>query len=123
MDEFVEALKAAGFEGDIDGSEVTRQAYSHDASLFELVPQLVVYPKHSSDLERLVTAGNQKRNSLPSLSLTPRSAGTDMSGGAIGQSVVVDFNRYFKSIEAVTESSAHAQPGVFYRDFEKATLE
>jgi len=55
--------------------------------------------------------------------LTARSAGTDMSGGAINDSVIMDFTRYFTKIESVSSRSAHAQPGVFYRDFEKATLE
>lgn len=122
MDDFTEALKNSGFEGDIDTSEITRQAYSHDASLFELMPQIVVYPKHDRDLQRLVVTVNQCRRKLPSLNLTARSAGTCMSGGSIGESIVIDFIRYFTKINSVSASSAHTQPGVLYRDFEKQTL-
>ncbi len=122
MDLFYETLKAAGFEGEIDDSEATRQLFSHDASLFELVPQVVVAPKNAKDLERLVKAVNECRGHIPGLSLTARSAGTDMSGGAITESVVVDFRRHFTRIESVSEFGAHVQPGVLYRDFERQTL-
>ena len=83
---------------------------------------MVVFPKHTADLQRLVSAVNDCRGEIPGLSLTARSAGTCMSGGSINESVIVDMNRYFNQIEAVGHNSAQTQPGVFYRDFEKATL-
>lgn len=122
MDKLVAALKKAGFEGDIDDSSVTRDIYSHDASLFEIQPKLVVFPKHSKDVQLIVTEVAKQKKHNPSLSLTARSAGTDMSGGAINDSVIMDFNRYFTKIHKVTATTAHTQPGVFYRDFEKETL-
>jgi len=122
MDPFYRSLKQTGFEGDIDDSEATRQLYSHDASLFELVPQVVVFPRNAADLERLVKAVNDCRGEIPGLYLTARSAGTDMTGGAIGESVIVSFTKYFNKIEAVSELAAQVQPGVFYRDFEAETL-
>jgi len=122
MDSFYRSLKQAGFEGDIDNSDATRAAYSHDASLFEMVPQAVVFPKGTADLQRLVNAANENRGSIPGISLTARSAGTCMSGGSINDSIIIDFPKYFKNIEEVTAHSARTQPGVFYRDFEKATL-
>ncbi|OGL39471.1 hypothetical protein A3J32_01400 [Candidatus Saccharibacteria bacterium RIFCSPLOWO2_02_FULL_46_7] len=122
IDKFVSLLKQRGFEGDIDNSEQTREFYSHDASLFEMVPQLVVFPKNTQDLQRLVVSAHLARHELPNLSLTARSAGTCMSGGAINDSVIVDFTRYMNNIEDVQGFSARAQPGALYRDFEKATL-
>jgi FAD/FMN-containing dehydrogenase len=122
MDSFYRSLKQKGFEGDIDDSQATRQFYSHDASLFELVPKVVVSPKNSADLCRLVDAVNECRGEIPRLSLTARSAGTDMSGGAISQSVIVNFRKYFTQIEHVSAHSAHVQPGVLYKDFEVQTL-
>lgn len=122
MDAFYRSLKKRGFEGDIDDSQETRQFFSHDASLFELVPQVVVAPKNAADLERLVGAVSDCRGEVPGLSLTARSAGTDMSGGAIGESVIVDFRKYFTKIEHVSDKAARVQPGVLYRDFEAQTL-
>jgi len=122
MEPFYRSLKQKGFEGGIDTSDETRQFYSHDASLFEMVPQVVVSPKNAQDLERLVNAVNDSRGEVPGLSLTARSAGTDMSGGAIGESVVVNFRKHFTKIGNVTEHTAHTQPGVLYKDFEVQTL-
>jgi len=122
MDDFKQKLAAAGFSGEIDDSEETRAFYSHDASLFELVPQLVVMPKDSKDVQALVKLAAEQKKHSPQLSLTARSAGTDMSGGAINEGVIVDFNKHFTKIEHVSAQQGHAQPGVFYRDFEKETL-
>jgi len=108
--------------GEVEDDENTREYYSHDASMFELLPELVVYPKTSDDLKSLVKFVAHTKESLPNLSITPRSAGTDMSGGAIGQSIVVDFTRHFNSISAVTKTDAQVQPGVYYRDLERKTL-
>lgn len=123
MEDHKKALRAAGFEGEIDTSATTRDFYSHDASMFELMPEAVVFPKDSKDIQTMVDYvrdSKQKRNHH--ISITPRSAGTDMSGGAIGQSLVMDMTKYFNQIFEVSASSAHAQPGVHYRDFEKETL-
>ena len=122
MQGFVDTLKARGFEGEADIRPETLEFYSHDASLFELKPQMVVYPKNTKDLQRLVTSAYFSRHQIPDLSLTARSGGTCMAGGAINESVVIDFTHHLKKIENVTETSARVQPGVFYRDFEKRTL-
>lgn len=122
MDEIVKALKQRGFDGDIEQSAATLEAYSHDASMFEIKPKLVVKPKNAQDVERVVKMVADKKASNPDLSITARSAGTDMSGGAINDSIIMDFNKYFTSIESITDTTAHTQPGVFYRDFEKETL-
>lgn len=91
--------------------------------MFEIRPQLVVAPKNAQDVETLVTVTNKMRKHHPKLSLTARSAGTDMSGGAINDSVIVDFRKYFTKVEAVSATAAQVQPGVLYRDFEPRTLE
>lgn len=122
MEQFISDLQQAGFAGDIDTSTETRELYSHDASLFELLPQVVVAPKDRQDVERLVKTAARHKKQLHNLSLTARSAGTDMSGGAITESVLVDFKRYFTKVSKVSSTVAHTQPGVYYRDFEKETF-
>lgn len=122
MELFTKTLKQKGFKGDIDDSIETRELFSHDASLFEVFPKLVVAPKDASDISLLVNTVNAFRATMPHLSLTARSGGTDMSGGAINESIIVNFNAHMNKIERVTSSKAQAQPGVFYRDFEKETF-
>jgi FAD/FMN-containing dehydrogenase len=88
MDEFIESLKKQ-FKGDIDTLDTTLTTYSHDASLFEIRPRVVVYPKNTEDIKTLVRLVNEHKKQDPTLSITARSAGTDMTGAAIGSSIIV----------------------------------
>ena len=108
--------------GDLEESAETIDNFSHDASMFELRPSLVIAPKDSADLQQIVKYVSKNKADNPELSITVRSAGTDMSGGAVNDSIVLDMLKYFNQIFEVDTSSGHAQPGVFYRDFEAATM-
>jgi FAD/FMN-containing dehydrogenase len=122
MDEITNTLKKLGFKGSFDDSAEAIEFYSHDASMFELKPKLIVKPKDVHDIETLVKVVKDNKKTDKNLSLTARSAGTDMSGGAINDSIIVDFRDSFTKIEKVTSRSAQVQPGVLYRDFEPETL-
>ncbi len=109
--------------GEVENAPETLESYSHDASLFEVKPQVVVYPKNADDVKALVKYAKDNKTKSSNLSITARSAGTDMSGGAVNDSIIADFSRHFNQIFDVSPTIGHAQPGVFYRDFEKATFE
>jgi FAD/FMN-containing dehydrogenase len=122
MNEFKETLIKKGFTGELDDSAEAKEKYSHDASMFELRPELVVMPKTSQDVQTLVKLVAEKKPTMPKLSLTARSAGTDMAGGAINESIIIDFNKHLNKVLKVSAEEAETQPGAFYRDFEKETL-
>lgn len=110
------------FKGEVLDDDATRTKYSHDASLFEVKPQVVAYPKDVEDVRRLVSfLGTQSTYS--NLSITGRAAGTDMTGGSIGEGIILDFTKYFNhdSVD-IKNMSARVEPGVFFREFEKDTL-
>ncbi|OGY64688.1 MAG: hypothetical protein A3I24_01230 [Candidatus Harrisonbacteria bacterium RIFCSPLOWO2_02_FULL_41_13b] len=107
--------------GEVATDQETLKYYSRDASLFEVQPQAVVFPKNSEDIKKLVKFVAENKSQQPELSLTARSAGTDMTGGPLTESIVLDFKKHFNRI-SVADQKAVAQPGVFYRDFEKETL-
>ncbi|MFZ2522184.1 MAG: FAD-binding oxidoreductase [Minisyncoccia bacterium] len=109
------------FEGDIETSEEILKEYSRDASLFEIKPQAVIFPKKSQDIKNAVKWVNRNRENYPKLSLTPRSAGTDMTGGPLSPSVVMDFTRYLNKVVLVKDDYAIVEPGCFYRDFDRET--
>ncbi|HSH17747.1 MAG TPA: FAD-binding oxidoreductase [Candidatus Saccharimonadales bacterium] len=122
LETFKQKLVQNGFKGDIDDSEAAKDFYSHDASLFEVRPQLIVKPKDAKDVEELVGLVAANKATMPHLSVTARSAGTDMSGGAINESIIVDFTKYFTAVKQVTPTTARTQPGVMYEAFEAETL-
>ena len=117
----VEELKKI-IKGDVLSDEGTLADYSHDASLFELKPQVVVCPKDIDDLKSLVKFVTEHKKEMPDLSLTGRSGGTDMGGGSLGDSIIVSFGKYFNHLGQVRGDEISTEPGVYYRDFEKETL-
>lgn len=110
------------FKGDIDFSAETLDTYAHDASLFEVRPKLVVFPKDADDIKTLVRFVKKEKESGKDISITPRSAGTDMSGGPLGESIILDTTRYLNKIISIDTEKGIVEPGCYYRDFEKETL-
>ncbi len=108
--------------GDVAIDDETLNKYSHDASIFEIKPQVVVFPKDDEDVQNLVKFVIRHKLHNPELNLTARAASTCMSGGGLNTSIVVAFQKYFNHKPKVSGRSATTQPGVFYRDFEKETL-
>ncbi len=122
MDEnLINELKQT-FKGDVANDAETLALYSHDASMFEVKPQVVFFPKDQEDVEKLIEFVNKHKKDHPELSLTGRSAGTDMSGGSINESIIVAFGKYFNQPPTINGTIVTTQPGVFYRDLEKETL-
>lgn len=121
MEEFIKNIQTH-IKGDVTTDAETLAAFSHDTSLFEVKPSLVVYPKTEADVAYLVKSVAEYKKRLPEISLTARSAGTDMGGGSINDSIIVAFGKYFTQTPNIHAHTATTQPGVFYRDFEKETV-
>ena len=120
-DEIIKLIK-----GDVDVSVATLSTFSHDTSLFEVIPEMVTFPKDTEDISALVRYVQEKNKEnaegINKLSLTARSAGTDMTGGPLTQSIVVECMRYINNFISIGDDYAVVEPGMFYRDFEKETL-
>ena len=101
---------------DLVTDPATLDRYSRDWSLFQVMPKGIAFPKDTEDLQALVRYATEKN-----ISLTARAAGTDMSGGPLGEGIIVDFKN-FNRIKEVGTEYAITEPGVYYRDFEKETL-
>jgi FAD/FMN-containing dehydrogenase len=79
--------------GDVSDGTEEREKYSRDTSIFTLTPSLVVYPHDAEDVSNLVKAIAKAKQAGEQVSLTARSAGTDMSGGPLTTSVVAVFTK------------------------------
>jgi len=112
--------------GDVATDDATLAKMSRDTSIFSRRPSVVVYPKDAADVGTLIKIINEYKKRDEDVSLTARSAGTDMSGGPLTTSVLAVFTKYFTKIREIKETSdggyAVVEPGVYYRDFEKETL-
>lgn len=84
-------LRAADCEIALD--DLTRQMHSTDASIYQIYPAAVAFPRGE---KQAVTA---MRAALEAgVSITPRGAGTGLTGGALGDGLVVDFSRHNRKI-------------------------
>lgn len=112
--------------GDVVDDATTLTKMSRDTSVFVRRPKVVVYPKDAGDVASLVKEVAKMKADGKDVSITGRSAGTDMSGGPLSNSIVAVFTKYMNHVREVTETKdggyAVTEPGVYYRDFEKETL-
>lgn len=109
------------FKGEVEDGKETLSKYSRDASIFEVCPKIVVFPKGSEDVKNLVKwvaenkdkyADPEKNKDWKNLSITARCAGTDMSGGAIGESIIMDFTRHMNKLISFENTSPDASAQV-----------
>ena len=97
--------------------------YSVDESVFEIKPQLVIFPRNTREVQKIVSIVH---SSDEKVSLTPRAAGTGLSGGPLNDSIVVDVMKYLtgiSSMELQDDGSAQiqVQPGELFRTLDAKT--
>ncbi len=108
------------FRGEIAQDPQTLSIYSRDASLFEVRPRLVLFPQDRDDVKRIVSFVREHKEEK--LSITCRAGGSDMSGGPLGEGIILDMTRHMNRVLEIGNDYARVQPGCWYRDFEKETL-
>src|SRR5580704_15206845 len=109
-------------KGDVVDDDATLKQYSRDTSIFERRPAVVVFPKDADDVAAVVKFVHDAKQSGEHVSLAARSAGTDMTGGPLTDSISLVFTKYMNHVKEIGKDYAVSEPGVYYRDFEKATL-
>jgi FAD/FMN-containing dehydrogenase len=110
------------FHGDVAIDDATLEKFSRDYSVFKVRPKVVVFPKDVADLKNLVRFVTRKKAQGEDISITGRSAGTDMTGGPLSQGIIVSFTEYFNHIKEVANDHAVVEPGVYFRDLEKQLI-
>lgn len=107
-----------------DGSllDVDREKVARDTSLFYVKPEMVIYPKNAADISAVLEYVSAKKKEGLDIAVSMRSAGTCMTGGPLCHSIVLDTTRHMNRVTEANERFATAEPGVYYRDFEKKTL-
>jgi FAD/FMN-containing dehydrogenase/Fe-S oxidoreductase len=106
-----EAIKLLSqeIEGECYADKKTRMLYATDASIYQILPELVIVPKSNHDLESVLRFCRKY-----SLSIVPRGSATSLAGQTVGKGVVLDFTKYMNNIlDYVPEKKLiKVQPGV-----------
>ena len=102
------ALRKA-VSGEVRFDAMTRALYSTDASIYQLEPLGVVFPRTVDDVSAVMEVA--RTEGVPVL---PRGAGTSQCGQTVGHAVVLDTTRSLNRILEVDEDggTARVQPGV-----------
>ena len=86
----------------------TLTAYAVDASIYRIEPKAVVLAESEADIA--TTVRYAAANGIP---LTPRAAGTNLTGSAIGSGIILDISRLNRILEVNYEEQwARVQPGI-----------
>ncbi len=86
----------------------TITAYAVDASIYRIPPQAVVLVESEDDIAS--TIGYAVSRGIP---LTPRAAGTNLTGSAIGSGIILDVSRLNRVLEVNREERwVRVQPGI-----------
>ena len=93
---FLQELEQQGFTGDTATSYAERLTMSTDNSIYQLLPDAVVFPRSTADVALIARLAAQER--YTSLIFTPRGGGTGTNGQALNQGIIVDMSRYMNRI-------------------------
>ncbi len=107
---YLDALRAGGFTGDISSDAGSRLVTATDNSVYQLLPQAVLFPRSTAD----VSVALQAATRFPGLTVTPRGGGTGTNGQSLTAGVVLDLSRHLSKILEVNLDGGwvRVQPGV-----------
>lgn len=80
-------------EGEVRFDAFTRGRYATDASIYQIVPQGVVFPKSEADIAAALTIAAE--HGVPVIA---RGGGTSQNGQPIGDALILDMSRHFNGI-------------------------
>ena len=104
-------------DGDVRFDTYSRQLYATDASIYEVTPIGVIYPKTTADVAGVVELCAEKN--IPVL---PRGGGTSLAGQTVNEAVVLDFTRYMDNVIDIDADNrlATAQAGIYLESLNEA---
>ena len=96
---YLNTLKDSGFKGDIASDYASCLTMATDNSIYQLMPQAILFPRSTEDVQLITHLANQ--DTFQTLKFTPRGGGTGTNGQSLNRGIVVDLSRYMNRILAV----------------------
>ena len=96
-------------KGGAAGDLFSRGRYATDASIYQIIPAAVAFPRDAEDVQAALDVAQRH-----ALSVIARGGGTSQNGQPIGTGIVLDFSRHFNGILSVDADAmtATVEPGV-----------
>ncbi|WP_148681201.1 FAD-binding oxidoreductase [Candidatus Nitrososphaera gargensis] len=94
-------------KGEVLGDSWSRQAYSVDASHYEIQPAAAICPVDSHDVEQACKYSSEKK-----VPITARGAGTGLLGQSLSEGIILDFTKHMNRIIEIEDDYVVVQPGI-----------
>ncbi|WP_372741982.1 FAD-binding and (Fe-S)-binding domain-containing protein [Neptunomonas sp.] len=98
---FIDALKDKGFAGELNQDYANRIALSTDNSIYQVLPQGVLYPKTLADLVLIAELSSEQ--AFNHIVLTPRGGGTGTNGQSLTDGLIVDVSKHMNCILEINQ--------------------
>ncbi len=109
---FIIQLEASQFKGEINFSLSTRLVMSTDNSVYQLMPELILFPKSETDISNIFSVANQ--DPFNSLYFSLRGGGTGTNGQSLSDGIIIDCSKFMNHIKELNlkEEWVIVEPGV-----------
>lgn len=109
---FLRSLRERGFSGETATDAATRFTHATDNSVYQLLPQAVVFPRSHRDV--VLAAKLASEPAFRKVTLTARGGGTGTNGQSLSDGITVDLSRHMNRILEInaTERWVRVEPGV-----------
>lgn len=103
-------------DGEVMTSVDARNYFSTDASIFKVVPQIVIYPRSEADLRKIAKFSWQLAERGRNIPITARGLGTDFNGASLGSGLMVNFTAHLSKLLTLDPNKGitTVQPGINY---------
>ena len=108
---YARQLEASGFQGDIELGYADRTVLATDNSIYQVLPEGVLYPSSTEDLSRILTLAAKPE--FKTIVLSPRGGGTGTNGQSLTSGFMVDTSRHMNRVLEINveERWARVQSG------------
>ena len=96
VSDYLSELQKQHFEGDIASNYADRLSLATDNSVYQQLPQAILFPKSVADVVRIAKLANKEK--YLHLTFTPRGGGTGTNGQSINNNIIVDLSRHMTGI-------------------------
>ena len=94
--EFANSLQRSQFQGEINCQYSARLAVATDNSIYQQLPQLVLHPRNTKDVQTITTLANQPK--FADIKFSARGGGTGTNGQSLTPGIVIDLLKYMNRI-------------------------
>ena len=101
-------------QGEVTTNPAVLKAFAIDGSVLEILPEMAVYPRVTSDIRKVTRFAWQLADKGHILPITPRGSGSDQTGGALGKGVILSLPAHMNRIFEFEpkQKLIRLQPGV-----------